>query len=477
MKRYEKLAEQIAEMIRSGLLAPRDRVPSVRQASARFGVSPSTVFQAYYLLESRGLVRARERSGYYVCDNAQQQLPQLTRSNPTVQSTEVSISDLVFSVLDTVGDSGMGLLGAAFPAPELFPLEKLGQSLGRSNRMLARDAVNKNLSPGNDVLRQAIARRYMSAGVPVGADDIIVTNGALEGLTLALQTLTRPGDTVAIESPGFYAALQLIQMLDLRAIEIPMNPNEGMDLEVLEDALDNNDIRACWSMTSFQNPLGSSMSQPRKQALVTLLARYSVPLIEDDVYGELYFGATYPQPAKRFDEHGLVVHCGSFSKSLAPGYRIGWIVPGRYFEAVRRAKLTTSLSASVPAQLAIADYLQRGHYDRHLRKLRILLEDQQSEMTAAIADSFPAGTRVSRPRGGYFLWVELPGDIDTLRLYRRALQRGINFAPGPMFSASGEYRNCMRLNYGLAPHCIRPAIEALAQLLETSAADPAPRGE
>ena len=468
MKRYEKLADQIAEMIRSGLLAPRDKAPAVREASARFGVSPSTVFQAYYLLESRGLVRARERSGYYVCENARQQLPELTRSNPMVQSTEVSVSDLVFSVLDTVGDSGVALLGAAFPAPELFPLDKLSQSLGRANRLSVGDMGSKNLSPGNEVLRQAIARRYMSAGVPVSADEIIITNGALEGLTLALQMLTRPGDTVAIESPGFYAALQLIQMLNLRAIEIPMNPQQGLDLEVLEDALNNNEIRACWCMTSFQNPLGSCMSQSGKKALVALLARHGVPLIEDDVYAELYFGTAFPHPAKKFDDKGLVLHCGSFSKSLAPGYRIGWILPGRYFEPVRRAKLMTSLSASVPAQLAIADYLQRGHYDRHLRKLRILLEDQQAEMAAAIADCFPEGTRVSRPQGGFFLWVELPGDVDTMRLYQRALQEGINFAPGPMFSASGEYRNCMRLNYGLPQHCIRPAIAALGHLVKTS---------
>lgn len=464
MKRYEELADQIAEMIRSGVLSSGDRAPSVRQASTRFGVSPSTVFQAYYLLESRGLVRARERSGYYVCENVHKQLPEPTPTSPTVTSTEVAVSDLVFSVLDAVGDSDIAPLGAAFPAPELFPLAKLSQSLGRANRGSAPGSGTKNLSPGNEVLRRAIARRYMSAGMSVSANEIIITNGALEGLTLALQTLTKPGDTVAIESPGFYAALQIIQLLNLRAIEIPMNPHEGLDLKVLENALENNAISACWCMTSFQNPLGSTMPESSKRALVKLLSRHNVPLIEDDVYGELYFGTTFPQPAKKFDAKGLVVHCGSFSKSLAPGYRIGWVLPGRYFESIRRAKLTTSLSASVPAQLAIADYLERGQYDRHLRKLRILLEDQQTEMATAIANYFPGGTKVSRPQGGYFLWLELPGEIDTMALYQQALKEGINFAPGPIFSASGEYRNCMRLNYGLPVDCIRPAVKILGTL-------------
>ena len=189
-----------------------------------------------------------------------------------------------------------------------------------------------------------------------------------------------------------------------------------------------------------------------------------MPLVEDDVYGELYFGNTYPQPAKKFDQEGGVVHCGSFSKSLAPGYRIGWTLPGRYFESIRRAKLTTSLSASVPAQQAIADYLQRGQYDRHLRKLRIYLEDQQAEMAAAIARYFPSGTKVSRPSGGYFLWLELPEGIDAMALYQLSLREGINFAPGPMFSAAGDYRNCIRLNYGLPGDCIRPAMKTLGAL-------------
>ncbi len=464
MKLYETLAEQIAGMIRTGVLVPGDKIPSIRQASSRFGVSPSTVFQAYYLLESRGLVRARERSGYYVCENVLTQLPEPTPTKPLATTTEVAVADLVFSVLDAADDSDQVSLGAAFPDSDLFPLQKLGQSLSRANRGLTSATGFKNLSPGNEVLRRAIARRYMSAGLPVSADEIIITNGAMEGLALALQTLTKPGDIVAIESPGFYAALQIIHLLNLKAIEIPMSPTEGVDLDVLQTVLEENTISACWCMTSFQNPLGSTMSQTRKKALVDLLGKHTVPLIEDDVYGELYFGSSYPAPAKKYDSKGLVVLCGSFSKSLAPGYRIGWVLPGRYFEAIRRAKLTTSLSASVPAQQGIADYLQRGQYDRHLRKLRIILEDRQAEMAAAIASYFPKGTKVSRPTGGYFLWLELPGEIDSMALYHSAQEEGINFAPGPMFSASGEYRNCLRLNYGLPSDCIQSAVKVLGEL-------------
>ena len=464
MKRYQALADSVARMVSSGALAPGDRVPSVRQASRHFGVSPSTVFKAYYLLESRGLIRARERSGYYVSDNAARLLPEPTASRPRPKPQSVSVDDLIFSVLDATQQSGVAALGAAFPAPQFLPLPRLAQSLGRANRGAISAGDETNLSPGNEALRQAIARRYMGAGISVTADDVIVTNGALEALTLSLRAVTRPGDTVAIESPGFYAALQIIQMLNLRALEIPMDPARGLDLGALESALRGQDISACWCMTNYQNPLGSTMDEDRKRVLVQLLARHDVALIEDDVYGELYFGGKYRRPAKAFDSRGLVLHCGSFSKSLAPGYRIGWVLPGSRFENIRRGKLVTTLSACVPAQLAIADYLQAGGYDRHLRKLRFLLEDHQALAARAIAASFPSGTKVSRPAGGYFLWLEMPPEIDAMALYRLALGEAISLAPGPMFSAAGDYRNCIRVNYGLPVEALIPALETVGRL-------------
>ncbi len=464
MKRYEALAEKIEEMIQSGVLTGGDKAPSIRQASVQHGVSPSTVFQAYYLLESRGLIRARERSGYYVNENIKNLLPEPGPTRPAVLSTNVKVSDLVFSVLEAMRVTDIAQLGSAFPAPELFPLQKLAQSLARANRYSDPSSRGANLTPGNEDLRRAIALRYMTAGVSVSADDIIITDGALEGLSLALQAITKPGDVIAIESPGFYAALQMIERLNLKAIEIPMDPNEGLDLSALEDAINNHGIRACWCMTNFQNPLGSSTPEEKKKTLVSLLAKYEIPLIEDDVYGELYFGSKYPRPAKTFDTQGLVLHCSSFSKSLAPGYRIGWILPGRYYESVRRAKLMTTLSASVPAQLALADYLQQGSYDRHLRKLRQALESQQAQMVKAIGAYFPAGCKVTRPKGGYFLWVELPLSVNSLELYRQSLAHSINLAPGPIFSSTTNYDHCIRLNYGQVSGEIEEAIKTIGTL-------------
>ncbi|MCF7202832.1 GntR family transcriptional regulator MpaR [Pseudomonas oligotrophica] len=448
MKRYEKLADEIAELIRSGVLAPGQRVPSVRHASRAHGVSPSTVFQAYYLLEDRGLIQARARSGYFVREHAQRPLPEPEPGSLAPQTTEVDVSELVFSVLGSLKDPQTVPFGSAFPSPDLFPLARLARSMAHGLRTLSPHEVIADMTAGNPDLRRQIALRYMAGGVLLPMEELVITNGAMEALNLCLQCVTRPGDLVAIESPAFYACLQVLERLKLKAVEIPVHPREGIDLKALADSLQRLPIKACWIMSSLQNPLGASLSEANKAALYELLQRHQVPLIEDDVYAELYYGQQPPRPVKSFDRDGLVMHCGSFSKSLAPGYRVGWVAGGRHAEQISRLKLMTTLSPSVPAQAAIADYLQHGGYDRHLRRLRHALEMQQGAMLASAARHFPRQTRVTRPTGGYFLWFEFPEQVDSLQLFRLALAQGISLAPGPIFSASRRFGHCARLNHG-----------------------------
>ena len=448
MKRYERFADDIAELIRSGVLGPGQRVPSVRYASQTHGVSPSTVFQAYYLLERRGLIRARPRSGYFVNAHAPRQFNEPRQLEPANESTDVDVSDLVFSILDSIKDPNTVPFGSAFPSPALFPLQRLSRSLASASRAMDPRMVVTDLSPGNPQLRRQIALRYMVGGLMLPMEELLITNGALEALNLCLQAVTEPGDLVAIEAPAFYACLQVLERLKLKAVEIPVHPREGMDLGVLAQTLDKHPVKAVWCMTTFHNPVGASMPEDNKRQLVELLRRHQVPLIEDDVYAELYYAPQAPKPAKAFDTEGLVMHCGSFSKSLAPGYRVGWVAAGRFARKIERLKLMTSLCASMPAQAAIADYLQHGGYDRHLRKLRYALEGQQAAMLAAIGRHFPAQTRASQPAGGYFLWLELPEQVDSLKLFQMALAQGISIAPGPIFSPTRRFGNCIRLNYG-----------------------------
>ncbi len=448
MKRYEKFADDIAELIRTGVLGPGEKVPSVRHASRTYGVSPSTVFQAYYLLEDRGLIQARARSGYFVREHAMRPLNEPELTAHVAQTTEVDVSELVFSVLASLKDPHTVPFGSAFPSPDLFPLPRLAKSMAHALRRLSPHEIIADMTAGNADLRRQIALRYMVSGVMLPLEELVISNGAMEALNLCLQCVTQPGDLVAIESPTFYACLQVLERLQLKAVEIPVHPREGIDLNALSESLRQLPIKACWFMSSLQNPLGASMSEQKKQALYELLVEHQVPLIEDDVYAELYFGSHPPKPVKSFDREGLVMHCSSLSKSLAPGYRVGWVAGGRYAEQITRLKLMTTISPSVPAQAALADYLQNGGYDRHLRKLRHALEMQQGAMLASAARHFPSSTRVTRPSGGYFLWFEFPEQLDSLKLFNLALSQGISLAPGPIFSANRGFRHCARLNYG-----------------------------
>jgi DNA-binding transcriptional MocR family regulator len=469
MKRYESLADDIARSIRNGLLKPGERLPSVRQASAARKLSPATIFQAYYRLEAQGLIESRARSGYYVTAAAAAMPPEPeTASRPDGESREVDISELVFEILQSTMTRDVVPLGSAFMSPTLFPLDRIGRAMATAAQHLDPWSTLDDLTPGSAALRRQVALRYLIDGMDIGVDEIVITNGALEALNLCIAAVTNPGDAVLVESPCFYACLQSLERNGLRAIEVPTHPRDGIDLDALEAAIARHAPRACWLMPTFHNPLGATMPEERKRALVVMLAHYGVPLVEDDVYAELHFAGKRALPAKAFDREGLVMHCSSFSKSLAPGYRIGWVAAGRHAKEIARRKLTTTLSTNVPAQLAIARYLERGGFDRHLRRLRKALAGQQAQYIAAIAETFPRGTRVTRPAGGYFLWLELPEGSDALQLQRHASQHGISIAPGPMFSASRSFRNCIRLNCG---HALDARIEAALAVLGRFAAD------
>jgi DNA-binding transcriptional MocR family regulator len=446
LTRYRELADSLAELIGHGTLQVGERVPSVRELVRQHGVSPATAMRAYEILESRNLIEARPRSGYYVRER-----PHRSSSTPksrfATKTTNVEVSELVFEILEATRARDVVPLGSAFPSPTLFPWSKLARFLGSSARNMDPWTTVQSLPPGSEELRRQIARRYLLAGARVQTDEIIITSGALEGLNLALATVTRPGDVVAIESPTFYACLQAIEMAGLKAIEIPTEPHSGVDIAALRGAISKHSIRACWFMTTLQNPTGATMPEERKKELVQLLAKHEIPLIEDDVYAELHFGAR-PKSAKSFDRKGLVLNCGSFSKSLAPGYRLGWVAAGRFASEIQRRKIVSTLATSVPIQEGIAAMLRHESFDAHLVGLREALRDQQQRSLVSIKRHFPAGMHLNIPDGGYFLWLELPQTIDAMKVYQSALAAQISVAPGPMFSARQAFRHYLRINCG-----------------------------
>jgi DNA-binding transcriptional MocR family regulator len=448
MKLYQQLANDLTCLIREGALKPGDRVPSVRETSRERGMSPATVIHAYELLEGQGFIETRPRSGYYVGNQWSTPAQQPRMSRPSARSTLLDVSELVFEVLESLRNRSVVPMGSAFPSPTLFPLPRLASVLSTSARQMDPWSTVEDLPGGSAELRRQISRRYLRAGATVSPDEIIVTGGALEALNLSLQSLTRPGDLVAIESPAFYGCLQAVEALGLKAIEIPTHPAHGIDIAYLKSILDKHPVRACWFMTSFQNPLGALVPDDARKELVQLLALHDVPLIEDDVYAELYFGSRRPKSTKAFDQKGLVLNCGSFSKCLAPGYRIGWVAAGQFARSVGRRKVMSSLSTNMPAQDAIALYLRQGGYDRHLGVLRRTFATQQKSTLQALRAHLPPGFTVTQPQGGYFLWLEFPDHVDAIDVHRKALEQGFSIAPGPIFSARREFSHCLRLNYG-----------------------------
>jgi DNA-binding transcriptional MocR family regulator len=461
MKLYEQLTEHIATLIRDGTLRTGDRAPSVRELSRNRGASPATIVHAYELLESRGYLESHPRSGFFVSNAWRSARDEQRTSQPARKPAQLDVSSLVFDVLEAMRAREVVPLGSAFPSPELFPLKQLARSLAASAQRLDPWGTVEDLPPGNMALRRQIAQRYLLGGARVLPDEIVVTSGALEALNLALQVVTKPKDVVAIESPTFYGCLQAVESSGRRAVEVPTHPRHGVDVDELERILDREPVRACWFMTAFQNPLGATMTEASRSRLVRLLASRDIPLIEDSVYTDLYFGEERVSSAKVLDRKGLVLDCGSFSKSLAPGYRLGWVAAGRFAQEVWRRKIMTSLATSIPIQVAIANYLSKGIYERHLRRLRQALKSQQSEYIAALERHFPSDTKWIRPDGGYVLLVELPG-VDAIEIHRLALEHGISVAPGPIFSARKEFHHAIRLNYG---HPWTPKVEAAIKTL------------
>jgi DNA-binding transcriptional MocR family regulator len=445
---YEDLASHLAGLVAQGTLRPGDRLPSVRQLSLQRSVSVATVLQAYLLLENRGLVETRPQSGHYVRLPRATPAPEPRPPRLSSQATRVTVSDLVARVYGAARDPRVVPFGAATLSPALLPTEKINRIMSAVAREAGGAGVAYDVPPGCLALRRQVARRAAEWGVALRPDDVVTTVGAMEALHLCLRAVARAGDTIAVESPAYYGILQLVEGLGMRALEIPVNPGTGLDLDILEQSLKRHRIKACLAVTNFSNPVGSLMPDASKKALVQMLAKREVPLIEDDIYGDLYFGEVRPRPAKAFDEEGLVLLCSSFSKTVAPGYRVGYVAPGRFRERVERIKFAHTVATATLPQMAVADFLANGGYERHLRRLRRNLEGQVARMSAAIADKFPPGTRISRPSGGFVLWIEMPAGKSALELHSRALDAGISIAPGPIFSAKQRFTSSFRVSCG-----------------------------
>ncbi|MCX7023681.1 MAG: PLP-dependent aminotransferase family protein [Spirochaetes bacterium] len=446
---YERFARELEAQIQAGTFPEGSRIPALRESSTTHDLSLMTVLQAYRLLETRGVIEARPQSGYYVTFRPRGTALEAEASPARGDPTIVSIDELSMQLFRDNHEPDFAKFGAVSQDPELLPTARLNRIVGELARDNAFNIDTSDYPEGCEGLRVQVARRAFGYGCRFGPDELVITAGCSEAMSLCLQTVCRPGDLVAIESPTYFGILLALESLHLNALEIPANPGTGMSLDALEFALENHPVRAVVAMTNFSNPLGSLMPDESKRRLVELLALKGVPLVENDIYGEIYYGDRRPSVAKSWDESGLVLLCSSFSKDISPGYRIGWVAPGRFLPELRKRKMALNSGTSVIPQLVIERYLESGGYDQHLRKIRKAYAEKTSRMYRAIESCFPAGTRIARPLGGYVIWLRLPPGVDSLTLYREAVKARISIAPGYIFSPSHKHRDYIRLNAAL----------------------------
>ncbi|SEA08580.1 transcriptional regulator, GntR family [Desulfuromusa kysingii] len=437
----------MAGLIRTGAITVGERMPSVRQLSKLENVSISTVTAAYHLLEEQGWIAVRPKSGYYVRRQVRDSLEVPSTSEIQSRPVLATTSQLVMDVQREISKPNAVSFSRAIPATD-FPITRhLERTYTRLSRMRKHLGIGHTNPVGPYELRQQIAHHAVDAGVAISPASIVTTAGCLNAMGLCLQVLTQPGDVVAVESPCYYGILQLIEAYGLKAVEIPVHHQTGLSLGALKLAMEQWPIKVVLSVSSFSNPLGCSIPDERKKELVLLLEQYQVPLIEDDIYGDLYFGRRRTRAIKAFDTQGLVLLCSSLSKTIDPQLRVGWILSERYYQELLHRKFLNMLSTPILPQLVSAEILSQGIYERHLRHAREAYQYRYRHLVDLVSEHFPTTTKISRPQGGIVAWFELPKHVDATELYHYGRKHDVLIAPGEMFSLNKQYQHCFRLNY------------------------------
>jgi DNA-binding transcriptional MocR family regulator len=445
---YTQLVGRFENQIKQNLLKCGDKLPSVRALSQEQGISISTAYKAYVELENMGMIEARPKSGYYVKFSTSRYTKSPEMMPPIKKIEQVSVVEMIAMVYRNMGGDSVLSLSRSSPAIGLIPMAKLNKSMMEAIRKSPNGNINYESLQGNIDMRKQIAKNAFNWGGQISEDDIVTTQGCMEALVFCLRAVTKPGDTVAIESPTYFGIFTIMMSLNLNVLEIPGDARTGLDIAYLEQAMEKVTVNACLFVTNFSNPIGSCMPDERKQQLVKLLAKKQIPLIEDDIYGEIYFGKSRPRTCKSYDTEGMVMLCSSVSKSLAPGYRVGWCIPGKFKEQILSLKLMHTISSATPTQAAIAHFFETGRYDLHMRNLRRALYTQCLHYMQGIAQYFPPDTKISQPQGGYALWIELDKSINAFELYQAAMAQNISVAPGQIFSTDARFTNFIRISFG-----------------------------
>jgi len=446
--RYRQVMDVIVSMLQNEILKPGDKVPSLRKMSDEQSVSVSTVMQAYMELEEVGMLEARPQSGFYVSRGTAVPREHVSRTKPHAQPTQASKSDHIQMILESVRDPEIVPLGCAIPSYDLLPHKDLINIMKKILNMDGWVQVEYGDTKGERFFRQQVAHYMNMNGNSVGYEDLIVTNGASEGMALALRALTRPGDLILMESPSYFGFMHLLETSKVFALELPTCPQEGISLSEFHSAVKKYDVKAFLCQPNNGNPMSHSYPDEVREEIVKICNKHDIPIIEDDINGDFTYSGKRGYNMKRFDKNGNVIYISSFTKTLAPGFRVGWVEPGKYYDEIFRQKIANTMATNEVPQMALAHYLASGKYPRHLKRMRNTLKSQVETYGMNILKHFPQGTKITNPKGGFVLWAELPEQVDTMHMYEIAMQEKISFSPGGMFTTQEKYNNCLRLNCG-----------------------------
>ena len=461
--RYQTLEKWLLKGLQEQRWPPGERLPSVRSLCQQQQVSKATVLHAYQRLEALGLIESRPKAGYFVLKPSSETCEPRT-TGTMLPPRPVSLSD-VFA--DIMGRSAAFDILPDLKAGEASPgISALNRCLGRALRSQKGDRSQYYDQPAGDPgLREQLALLYHRRGYQCEADNFCITSGCQNAMFLALMACCQKGDIVAVESPGFYGILQLLEQLELKVIEIPSSPATGMDIDALEAALQQWSVRACVVTPAYATPSGSLMPDNARQKLLNLAENHDLAIIEDDIYADTGF-VRQPDPLKALDQSNRVILCSSFSKSLSRDLRLGWIDGARWHARILRLKLVTQLASSRYLQQGVTEFIRDGGYRSHLKRQRLELRQNRDQLIQLIQQQWPAtlsrNTRISQPNGGLAVWLELDSGKDILTCYQYALQEGIVITPGSLFSVSGQHGHCLRLSF--AHHWDEKRTQALKKL-------------
>jgi 2-aminoadipate transaminase len=353
------------------------------------------------------------------------------------------------------------------PAPELFPAAEIAQSFYEVISGNGAAALQYSTTEGFPPLREYIAARMRGQGMRAAADDILITSGSQQGLDLAAKVLVNAGDKVIVERPTYLAAIQTLSLFEADFVTVGSD-DDGMDVDEAERKLaEHGDVKLIYLVANFQNPSGTTLSLRRRERLIELAEEYGVRILEDDPYGELRYRGRHLPPLKALDPENHVVYLSTFSKTMTPGLRLGWMVAdAALYAKLVIAKQATDLHTNTAAQRAAHHYLTHYSPEAHVEKIRAVYGERCEVMLDALARHFPAGVRWTKPEGGMFLWVELPPEVDAAALLQEALKEKVAFVPGAPFFANEKPRNFMRLNFSnQQPERIEEGVRRLARVI------------